>query len=368
MEIYRVLFDPKKDKGIYALSVVNDPAMEEMFISLNKDEQPKEIDLQLAEVNKEQRILLGVALVPDKPVYRNVEGKEFYITFPSETIKAAAHSFLTNQHNNNSSIEHELKLSGMSVVESWIVEDPDNDKSNIYGLKAPKNSWVAAMKVDNDEIWNDYVKTGKIKGFSIDGLFSLEKLENEQIKTEMTKEQNTIVKAIQDGITELKAFFSPKTELKAETKVELANATLQDGTVIQYDGELSEGTEIMVVVEDAEPTPAPDGEHVLEDGTVVKTVEGKVTEIVPVSDEDTSEADVLEELKKQLDELGVSLKGQIDNLQVELTTKDTKIKELEAQLSKTPATKPIKHTSVELSTDRPTTRKERLKLALQKNR
>src|SRR5690606_16992793 len=134
-------------------------------------------EVKLAEVNKEQRILMGVALIPDKPIYRNQGGKEFYITFPSETIKDAAHSFIQNQHNNNSTIEHETQLSGVSVVESWIVEDEKNDKANAFGLNAPKGSWVASMKVDNDELWNDYVKTGKIKGFSIDGLFSLDKLQ-----------------------------------------------------------------------------------------------------------------------------------------------------------------------------------------------
>ena len=91
MELYEVIFDPKKDRGIYALSVVNDPAMESMFIALNKDDKPIEAEIQLAEVNKEQRILLGVALIPDKPVYRNQDGKEFFITFPKETISIWAY-------------------------------------------------------------------------------------------------------------------------------------------------------------------------------------------------------------------------------------------------------------------------------------
>ncbi|MFS4469114.1 XkdF-like putative serine protease domain-containing protein [Maribacter sp. 2210JD10-5] len=428
MDIYEVTFNPEKDKGIYALSVVNDPAMESMFIALNKD--VKEVEIQLAEVNKEQRILMGVALIPDKPIYRNQDGKEFYITFPAETIKAAAHSFLKNQHNNNSTIEHEIKLNDMSVIESWIVSDEKNDKSNAYGLNAPKGSWVAAMKVDNEEIWNDYVKTGKIKGFSIDGLFSLNKLELNKKPMDNNK---TIIDEIKAGFMELKNIF------KAE-KIELATAELEDGTQIEYEGEtLEEGTAIMIVSEDGEKSPAPDGEHTLKDGTKVSTEEGKVTEIKPVEDKSASEESesIVDEVTAKAEETlkdalnlnseGVSahlelpvgeheidgkiytvvetidnegsenewkhnvivsivpkegatqeptelskLQSELQVIQTELKTaldsKDQKIAELEAQLATEPASKPKVHTSVNLSADdKPKTTKERLRLAIQKN-
>tara|TARA_R110002051_G_scaffold262705_1_gene322567 strand:- start:147 stop:1256 length:1110 start_codon:yes stop_codon:yes gene_type:complete len=368
MELYEVIFDPKKDKGIYALSVVNDPAMEGMFIALNKDEQPKPFEVKLAEVNKEQRILLGVALVPDKPIYRNQDGKEFYITFPSETIKAAAHSFLQNQHNNNSSIEHEVKLSGVSVVESWIVEDEANDKSNAFGLNAPKGSWVASMKVDNDELWNDYVKTGKIKGFSIDGLFSLNKLELN--KEHMSENKTSILAELKQGFADLKTLFLSKPE---ETKVELAQANLADGSTVEFEGEeIAVGTALLIVGEEGS-TPAPDGEYELESGMIAVVAEGLVSELKEkeAEQEDADDSQELEELKQAFESLKSEMTTELAKFKTELATKDARISELETekvgletQLSTTPATKPKKHTDkIELSNSN-----KSLKLAIKNNR
>jgi preprotein translocase subunit YajC len=59
------------------------------------------------------------------------------------------------------------------------------------------------------------------------------------------------------------------------------SAKLADGTEIMWDGELSEGTAIMVVAEDGNQMPAPDAAHELEDGTIVTTVGGLVTSIEP---------------------------------------------------------------------------------------
>jgi preprotein translocase subunit YajC len=65
-------------------------------------------------------------------------------------------------------------------------------------------------------------------------------------------------------------------------KVEKFNsAKLADGTEVMWDGELSEGTAIMVVAEDGNQMPAPDAKHELEDGTIVTTVGGLVTSIEP---------------------------------------------------------------------------------------
>lgn len=355
MELYTVLFDPKKDKGIYALSVVNNPAMESMFIALNKDEP---FEVKLAEVNKEQRILMGVALIPDKPIYRNQNGKEFYITFPSETIKDAAHSFIQNQHNNNSSIEHETKLSGVSVVESWIVEDEKNDKANAFGLNAPKGSWVASMKVDNDELWNDYVKTGKIKGFSIDGLFSLDKLQLN--KDNMSDNNTSILAELKQGFADLKNLFLSKQE-----EIKLAQATLADGsTIVEFEGEQIEvGTALFIVGEEGN-TPSPDGEHELENGTIAVTVDGIVTELKEkeAEQEDSEDALELEELKKAFETLKAEMTAAKAEFEASLSAKDEKIVGLETQLSTTPATKPIKHTDKVQLSNQKLTLKEAIKL------
>ena len=97
--------------------------------------------------------------------------------------------YLMNSKQNNSTLEHQYELEGLSLVESWIVEDKVHDKSVKYGMDLPLGSWVGSVKVNNDQIWNEFVKTGKVKGFSIEGYFA-DKMERpkEEIKDELSKE------------------------------------------------------------------------------------------------------------------------------------------------------------------------------------
>ena len=166
MEIIELLIDETKiETGINAVSVVESPAIEENFIALNKHE------VELKEVDNEKRILMGAALIPNKQIYRRVKDKEFYIFFSEDTVRKASELFLMRSNQNNATLEHEKKmLEGMSVVESWIIEDEKTDKSRLYNFNLPKGTWMISMKVNNDEIWNK-VKAGEVKGFSIEGYF-----------------------------------------------------------------------------------------------------------------------------------------------------------------------------------------------------
>ena len=98
--------------------------------------------------------------------------------------------YLTKGNQNNSTLEHQHSLSGLSLVESWLVEHEVHDKSRKYGMNVPVGTWMGAVKVNNDEVWNDYVKTGKVKGFSIEGYFA-DKMERpkESIKEDMSEKQ-----------------------------------------------------------------------------------------------------------------------------------------------------------------------------------
>ena len=171
MDIIELFIDESDEfSGIQAISVVENPAIEEDFIALKNQE------FKLAEVDKEKRILMGAALIPNKPIYRKNEDKEYYIYFSRKTVKKASELFLMRGNQNKSTLEHQLPLQGLSVVESWIVEDDKFDKTRKYDLSAPIGTWMVSVKVNNDEVWNDFVKTGKVKGFSIEGYFA-DKLE-----------------------------------------------------------------------------------------------------------------------------------------------------------------------------------------------
>ena len=163
--------------GIHAVSVVHSPAIEENFIALSKHE------IELKEVDTEKKILMGAALVPNKQILRaDKDGNGYYIYFSEDTIKKASELFLMRSNQNNATLEHKEKLNGMSVVESWVIDNPEMDKSKEYGFNLPKGTWMISMKVNNEDIWND-VKAGKVKGFSIEGYFA-DKYEMSQEKNE----------------------------------------------------------------------------------------------------------------------------------------------------------------------------------------
>tara|TARA_Y100000592_G_scaffold40830_1_gene64656 strand:- start:356 stop:2152 length:1797 start_codon:yes stop_codon:yes gene_type:complete len=162
-----ILGDDEDLAGIEAISIVENPAIEEDFVAL-KNEQI----IQLAEVDKEKKILLGALLIPNKPIFRKSGDEEYYIYFSRDTVRKASQIYLQKGNQNNSTLEHKHTLKGLSLVESWIVEDPKKDKIALYGLDYPVGTWVGAVKVNNDQVWDEYVKTGKVKGFSIEGYFA----------------------------------------------------------------------------------------------------------------------------------------------------------------------------------------------------
>ena len=179
-----LILDEDEAIGVEAISVVENPAIESDFIALNKQE------IKLAEIDKEKRLLMGALLIPQKPIYRRNGKDEYYIFFSKKTVARASQMYLQNGNQSNSTLEHESELKGLTLVESWIVEDKAKDKTALYGLDVPVGTWMGSVKVDNDDIWNDYVKTGKVKGFSIEGYFA-DKLErpNEELKEDLAKEE-----------------------------------------------------------------------------------------------------------------------------------------------------------------------------------
>ena len=182
MKIVELILEGNEAIGVEAISVVENPAIESDFIALNNQE------IKLAEVDKEKRILMGALLIPNKPIYRRDGEEEYYVYFSKDTIVNASQMYLQNGNQSESTLEHEQKLNGLTLVESWIVEDKDKDKSALYELNVPVGTWMGTVKVDNEEIWNDYVKTGKVKGFSIEGYFA-DKIEE---KNELSEDEQLL--------------------------------------------------------------------------------------------------------------------------------------------------------------------------------
>lgn len=356
MKYYKGKYIKKLNKGVYGVSLVKNPAMEGEAIFLNADEKR----LQFKTVNEEQRIVLGMIMQPDFNVYRydDKTGEEYYISFDAETIKELAHDFMTNGYNNNSSIEHKTKINGVSIVETWIVEDSEKDKTSVHGLNEKVGSWVGMMKIENNDVWENYVKSGKIGGFSIDAFVSLEEVKEEKnqlkdgtpitfsmmvkgtevfymdgspLKTgkyelmtdieidvvdgvikdmkeinlksiEMSKEvleesqkQTSILTELSSAI---KSIFLNTDKKEEVVKVEFGSVKSKDGSVtFEFDGETMtpEGA-IYVMTDDGQKVAVPVGEYELEDGSIlVVETEGIIKEVKPAMTEAPANEEMTQE-------------------------------------------------------------------------
>jgi len=164
-KVYELVIEDKEDE-IFAISLVENPAIESDWVYFDKEV------IQFAAIDTEQKMLIGPILIPDKKILRvDAEGQPYHVYFTKETVKILAQNYLRKKYTDSATLEHDRKIRGVDLVESW-VKDGQLDKSNNYGLNVPKGTWLGIFKITDDKLWNDFIKTGKVKGFSIEGLFS----------------------------------------------------------------------------------------------------------------------------------------------------------------------------------------------------
>jgi hypothetical protein len=338
MQTYKVILNENDESGIYAISLVDDPATKELFISLSAEQT----DIQLATVNEEKRLVVGAVLIPNQLILRNDPdgGEPFNIMFEAETIKGIQEKFVKNGFQNNSTIEHDGQfIEDVTFIETWIKEDEVHDKSVLYGFKQPIGTLFAMQKINNDEVWNDYIKTGKVKGFSIDGTkFGLEKinLNNESMNLE------AIANAIKEGFASIKLSSDEPTPEAVE--VQLAQMKLSDGVTVLEAASFEAGQEVNIVAEDGTTTPAPVGEHELEDGSILIITEAGLIAEIRVKEMEAEEVEMSNDakfealIKSIVMNLSSEVAKQMNDLKVELKAEITEAKEI--QLSASTKAKP----------------------------
>jgi hypothetical protein len=348
MEVYKITYKNLEQQdefeGVYAISLVEDPANEMQFIMLSNT---KKDVLKLA--NKEKQLLTGVVLMPNQKIYRRDDsGKEYEIFFEADVIEKLSQDFLKNGFQKNSTYNHNENnwLQDISVVEQWIIEDPENDKANALGFKElPKGTWMVTFKV-SDEVWGDYVKTGKVKGFSIDAFLDMEKIKMNNNKTKkrkkmslLTKLRNliatTLMKEIEiEGMGKLLSEnFEIGDEVFSGNELVISSSFTYEGFVYMTD----EDGVIVSKDEFVEDMPAEEAEMVApeEEVEMEEVTEEEVVEIVDIAESIAEQ--VVEEGEvnvEVLQEMVSFLEEKVDALEVENA-------DLKSQLSKKPNTQKL---------------------------
>ena len=198
-EVELLVNEEHLDMTISAISLVTSPAIEELFVFFNKQNEI----VTLAKIDEEARCLVSPALIPEKRIVRfdKDTNEEYNVFFTAETIKQCSELYLMSENNNTATEQHEKEVSGVHTVESWIKEG-DQDKSNLFGFDLPIGTWFVKMKIENDDLWSK-IKSKELRGLSIEGMFTqqLSKLST-QAKPNTVHSKEDILKALVDIINE----------------------------------------------------------------------------------------------------------------------------------------------------------------------
>lgn len=361
MRVYELFLNDELKDGVNAISVVGEPAMESQFIALKKEERKQ----AFAKVDDKKKILMGVIMKPNKKIYRyDEESKEEYEVFFSEqTVRRASELYFKNNKQRNFNVEHNSDdVLEAYLVESWIVEDPEKDKSAVYNLGAEKGDWVGTMKFEDDAQYQKALENGT--GFSLEGVFSE--------KVILNRVSNMDFKQMKDEIVnDLKSFFSKS--------VKMGMAKLMDGgATLEFEGETPQaGASINLVTPDG-AVPAPVGEHELEDGKVIVITEaGVIAEVKEKESEveieveqaqevdPTTAMDTTGELKDMISSIlvkfGEDLKADLTNhIEAKFSEATKKVEDLKVELSSQPAVEKTKVAPIENEIKLATTKRARL--------
>jgi len=275
---------------------------------------------------EDERIVYGVMIAADLPIRRIDESGEYHVIFEAETVKKIREKYIKKGYNNRLNLNHDGKqvVKDVFMLDNFIIDEAK-------GISVPKlfegqdlkdGTWIASYKIEDDELWED-LKSGKYSGFSVEGIFNM-------IKSKPTTNKMNIQK-LKDRVVAL--FESTEIVEEEEKKVYEKTATLEDGTVVYYDGDLAVGTPIMVEV-DGVMTQAPEGTHILDSGiAIVVDADGKVAEIIEPNTEDVmSREEVAEAMSMLAEKLTSKFEQMLNAKNQEIETLKTEFASFKGQV------------------------------------
>jgi ketosteroid isomerase-like protein len=273
-----------EDTGMFRISLVDDPAVMSNFQAFDNAKKPMMYSIQ----DEEKRLVRGVVMRADFPIYRYDEGLgEYYVIYKADQIRKMAEKYLLEGRQNNVNLMHQdgSDVDGVNLVQYFI----KGAGVSVEGFDdIADGSLLAEFHITNDDVWAE-IKAGTYKGFSLEGVFDLVP---EQDKDEIQE----IVDLLEGAF---KRIFKPNTFMSKLSKFkaalakmlqEFGNVTTDKG-VIAWDGDedLKAGDAVFVEDADGNRTPAPEGDYRTTDNKVIVVVDGKVSEIKDAEAEVSSE-------------------------------------------------------------------------------
>jgi len=190
VEVFEIVINDHDESGVDYIALVDEPAIMKNFMAFNKQNK-----IQFKAADEDKRLIIGAAMIPDLKIFRtDPQRGDFYVYFSKDTIRQINQKYHRKGFERNVNLMHDKDqhADGVYYVGGFITDDKMGLKDP-EGFDNPEGTWYVIMKVDNDELWNNFIKTGEFKGFSVEGLF-------DQIPTSEEKESD-ILKDIDKLIT-----------------------------------------------------------------------------------------------------------------------------------------------------------------------
>lgn len=363
------------DDGLEYISLVDRPAISIDFVKFSESKPEKKFFAV-----EDKQMLVGPAMRANYPIYRVNEKtkEEYYVMFSPESIFSIVKHFNKNKKNTGINLMHQDNSEvDATIVEQWFV-DGENDKSKKYGFDLTDGDWMIAVYIEDKALWDSEIKTGNIKGFSIEGFLSMatKKTKKEDMKEiKLTEVQVATGKIFVNGeiavgtmvycseptrilidgkdsiiqypywnttveLTDGNVLSLVDGKIVAITKKENTNmsqklkfeaqAKTKDGVVIYTPTELVKDAEVYNVSETGDQTPVADDDYILENGTTITVKAGKITAVVEAAPESTpakpvaAEETVAHKLVEKIDAILARL-SKLEESNVQMSEKFAKI-------------------------------------------
>lgn len=312
------------ETGIFKVAICDNPAIQSGFQAFGEEKQVLKYSVQ----DEEQRIVLGCLMRSSYPIYRrNADGFEYFIVYTSDTIEQMASKWLASQNVNNINLNHQegTDQDGIYLMQAFI-KDTKKGISPIGFEDIEDGSLFAQYKIMNDDVWAA-IKEGTYVGFSLEGMFGVEPMDEEFNK----QEQNN------NNIEITNKFMSKLNRIKQALKsllVEFGEISTDGGVLIwDTDEDLKIGDAVHSVDENGNDVPVEDGTYTTEDKKQIIVKDGKVDDIVDVDAEVATDEPAAEEPAEEMAEEPAEEPAEEQEAEPEADDKDKLIEELQTRIA-----------------------------------
>jgi hypothetical protein len=243
MKLYELILDTEEDadSGVFALSLVSSPAIEANWVYFSKEGKQQ---IKFATIDNDKRTIVAPVLIPDMKILRIDEysNEEYEVFFTKETVEKLAQKYLQDGYQSKATYEHLETIDGdVTVVESWVSKSSTKDKSALYFNRAfPVGTWFVTMKVNSEELWQDYIKTGVVKAISLEGIFDHKLVKASKVESVLEKDIDTLNESeAQIVLSKIKQVLEAQPSIVSSYPGEVASGSIAPATLEEVVGNIN---------------------------------------------------------------------------------------------------------------------------------